>query len=160
MKKLLLSILALCALSMVSTQISAKAGDKGDGQYQKVHHMCGDCGHPKQHCKCAMEVCQKEVKAVEEVKLAETCRDESYCEEGTVARTNKHGDLECVKTIAHEEIRKPICNRICSKTCPPDYKEVTVAKEHVEKVRRENHEHKARKTKALQKNMAPTERQM
>jgi hypothetical protein len=131
MKKLLLSLLALCAVTMATSQISAKAEKNGDGQYQRVHQMCGACGHQKAQCKCAMQVCQKEVTAVEEVPLKEHCVDESYCEEGT-REEMRNGKKVCIKTIAHEEEHKPICNRVCNKICPVDYQEKTVSREKIE----------------------------
>jgi len=133
MKKLLLSILALCALTLVTSDVQA-GKNNGDGKYQRVEHACGDCRMPKQHCKCSREVCEKVVPAVETAPLKEVCTDESYCEENTTARTNAHGEMECYKVIAREEVVKPICKRTCSKVCPPDYKEVTVASGHGHKV--------------------------
>jgi hypothetical protein len=136
MKKLLLSLLAIVAVSFTTVE-AQKAQDykkNGDAKYKEVNVQCGHCGKAKHMCKCPIEVCQKKVEAVEEVRLEETCEDRDYCEEGTVERRDKNGNLECVKTIAHEEVRKPICDRVCRKTCPTGYEEKTVAAERVEKV--------------------------
>lgn len=125
MNKLLLSVVALATLSLVSV-VSAKSSN-GDGKYQKVEHYCGSCSQQKQHCKCAHEVCEKIVPAVETAPLREVCEDQSYCEENTQERINSRGEKECFKVIAHDKIVKPVCRRVCSKVCPPEYKEVTVS---------------------------------
>lgn len=135
MKKLLISLLAIAAVSISITTIEAREYKKnGDSKYQEVNIKCGHCDKAKHMCKCPIEVCQKKVEAVEEVRLEEVCEDRDYCEEGTIERRDKHGNLECVKTIAHEEVRKPICDRVCTKACPAGFEEKTVAAERVEKI--------------------------
>jgi hypothetical protein len=131
MKKLLLALLAIAAVSLI-TEVSAKMQpNDGDGRYQRVEHHCGMCRQPKQHCHCPKEVCEKVVQAVETVPVREECIDESYCEENTTERVNSRGEKECFKVIAHEELVKPICRRTCGPVCPPEYKEVTVSGGHV-----------------------------
>ncbi len=139
MNKLLLSFMALATLTLTVSSVEAareRVAVDGDGQYQRVEHYCGHCNMPKPHCHCPKEICQKEVVAIEEVPLEVEYIDESYCEEGTTERVNpRTGKKECVKVIAHEEIKAPICKRKEVQKCPTNFTPTLVSGGHAHQVR-------------------------
>ncbi len=146
-KLLLLSLLALSALSLTSSTISAKADST-----KKVHGTttCNKChkemGNERHHCQCAHEVCVQPVKALKHAPMQKVCEDNDRCPENTVARTNKHGKLECVETRAEEVIHPPICDTTCTWACPSGYTEEEMTVGHKEHDVRDNrHEAKSRK---------------
>ncbi len=138
MNKLLLSLLALVTLATAITSTvhaydvakkPSKTASKTEGS-----HVCSTChkpvcrekkekGHKDHHCNCAHEVCVKEVKAVEHAPMIKEQVSEDVCPEKTEARTDKHGNLECIEYRAEEVKHKPICNKMDKWTCPPGYTE-------------------------------------
>ncbi len=154
MKKLLLSILALCALSMVSTQISAKAGD-GEKKVQGTIR-CNTChkemGKEKHHCQCAHEVCVKPVKALEHAPMQKVCENKDRCPEGTTLEKNKHGKDVCVE-IRAEKIEHPmICDTTCTWACPSGYTEEEMTSGHKAGIVHDNRQ-EAKQRRMMNKDM-------
>ncbi len=128
MKKLLLSILALCALSMVSTQISAKA-EKSTGASQGTTTV--RCGHCKAHlehkdakchthgCPGATVICEKPVTVMEEEKRACDTTCTYRCPEGTEQR-GEGENMKCITRKVIEKSHAPIKDTVidCKQACP------------------------------------------
>lgn len=146
MNKSFLSLIALCALSLVTSEVSAReARTTEDGQQvQRVHHTCGMCRKPREHCNCSKEVCIKEVPAVEEAPLLEETQKRFYCAEGTTEERDHRGHLRCARTIAHKEFENPLCEVTHVAQCPSGYHEAEVGKN----LRRDHRDPSNARTKA------------
>jgi hypothetical protein len=149
-KLLLLSLAALAAFSLTTATISAKNADTT----KKVQGTttCKKCnlqmGNEKHHCQCAHEVCVQPVQAIKHAPMTKVCDNKDRCPDNTVARTNKHGHLECVETRAEEVLHKPICDTTCTWACPTGYEEEAMTPGRViNKV--DDNRHEARRTKRM-----------
>lgn len=129
MKKLLLSILALCALSMVSTQISAKAAEKTEKATNgTTTYRCGHCKAHLEHqhskcqthgCKGATVICERPVTVVEEERRACETTCTYRCPEGTEQR-GEGEHTKCIRRTVKEHCEPAIKDTVidCKQACP------------------------------------------
>ncbi len=165
MKKLLLSLLALCAVTLTSGTVSAR---------ENMRHIDGGtvyrCGHCQshiehEHAKChthgcpgATVICEKPVTVVkEETRKCETKCDYE-CPENTEPRG--HGaNMKCIKNKVVEECVPAIKRTTvdCRQACPAgttmkpgSERDSALPREHIEREHRE-HKKEARKNNAVRK---------
>lgn len=126
MKKLLLSLLALGAVCLVTTQVQAEKE-----RYARTHHLCRSCGATSDKCGCHEKVdCIEEVVAIRRKPLKEKVVRKEFCPEGATAKYDENDNLHCIEIIATEKEVDKECVVERAPYCEPGFHEAIQTRAH------------------------------